>query len=187
MHFNLFKDASPPTSERHSIWKPSYPPASFIQPLGQSKPLIPKMETSVLPHKNGLPPPPFLREMLENIGLLLTDYGCTDQQARNPHTTFLLERVPGDGLWLKCRRNAAAIMLTHTFDSVYVLTMDLMHQPFGNRYIRPTLLAESHSHHELAQDVGIDMYILAMTILLPAINTSNLGPLNGIIFAQYEV
>ncbi|EXM12555.1 hypothetical protein FOTG_18949 [Fusarium oxysporum f. sp. vasinfectum 25433] len=125
MHFNLFKDASPPTGEGHSIWNPSYPPASFIQPLGQSNRLIPRRETLVVSHKQGLPPPPLLgdsscrrpkqahqqppkppaarscdpmTEMLENIGLLLTDYECTDQQARNPRTTFLLQRVPGDGL-----------------------------------------------------------------------------------------
>ncbi|KAI3564327.1 hypothetical protein IWW34DRAFT_797066 [Fusarium oxysporum f. sp. albedinis] len=270
MPFNLFKDASPPTGEGHSIWKRSYPPASFIQPLGQSKPLIPRKETLVVSHKQGLPPPPLLddntsrrpkqahqqppkppaarscdpmTEMLENIGLLLTDYECTDQQAWNPRTTVLLRRVPGDGLWLKCRRNAEAIMLTHNFDSVYVLTLDLMHRPFGKRYIRPILLAESHSHHEHAQDinllvpitmysdlintrcwkkhevtdlppgfecgfsrvlnqptvsgeenesqpviiVGIDMYILAMTILLPATNASNLGQLSGMIFAKYEI
>ncbi|KAJ0128115.1 hypothetical protein HZ326_28786 [Fusarium oxysporum f. sp. albedinis] len=153
------------------------------------------METSVLPHKNGLPPPPFLRgksshrpkqahqqppkppaarscdpmtEMLENIGLLLTDYECTDQQAWNPRTTVLLRRVPGDGLWLKCRRNAEAIMLTHNFDSVYVLTLDLMHRPFGKRYIRPILLAESHSHHEHAQDINL---LVPITMYSDLINT----------------
>ena len=107
-----------------------------------------------------------MTEMLENIGLLLTDYGCTDQQARNPHTTFLFQRVPGDGLWLKYRRNAAAIMLTHTFDSVYVLALDLMHRPFGN--IRPTLLAESHSHHDYAQDISL---LVPITMYSDLINT----------------
>ncbi|RKK15606.1 hypothetical protein BFJ67_g17863 [Fusarium oxysporum f. sp. cepae] len=29
--------------------------------------------------------------------------------------------------------------------------------------------------------------VLAMTILLPAITASNLGPLSGIIFAKYEI
>ncbi|KAJ0124096.1 hypothetical protein HZ326_31487, partial [Fusarium oxysporum f. sp. albedinis] len=175
MHFNLFKGASPPTGEGHSFCKPMYPPPPFIDPLSQKHPLTPRTETLAVTNggQRGLPPPPLPRasaslrrkpaigsrdpmgEMLQDIDYLLADYGCNDQHDRNPCTTFLLRRVPGDGLWLNYKRNAETIILTHNFDSVYVFTLGLMHQSLGKRNIRPTLLAESHSHHDLAYDVSL--------------------------------
>ncbi|KAF5701050.1 hypothetical protein FMUND_14059 [Fusarium mundagurra] len=168
MPFNLFKGALPPTGGCHSFRKATFPPPSFIKP-DQTNPPEPRTEVLAITKsgQRGLPPPPLPRasaslrrkpdirprdpmaEMLQDIDNLLAHY---EQQNRNSCTTFLLRRVPGEGLWLNYKRNAETITLTHNFDSVYVFTLGLMQQSLGKRNIRPTLLAESHSHHELAHD-----------------------------------
>lgn len=187
MHFNLFKGALPPTGEGHGFCKAMFPPPSYIEP-GRANPLKPRTEALAVTKgsQRGLPPPPLPRasaslrrkpairsrdpmaEMLQDIDYLIADYGCNDQQDRNPCTTFLLRRVPGEGLWLNYKRNAETITLTHNFDSVYVFTLGLMHQSLGKRNIRPTLLAESHSRHELAHDVSL---LVPITMYSDLINT----------------
>ncbi|EXL64548.1 hypothetical protein FOPG_19196 [Fusarium oxysporum f. sp. conglutinans race 2 54008] len=128
MHFNLFKGALPPTGKGHSFCKPMYPPPPFIGPLDQEYPRKPRTETLTVTNggQRGLPPPPLPRgsasrrrkpaiesrdpmaEMLQDIGNLLADYGCNDQQDRNPCITVLLRRVPGDGLWLNHLANVTS-------------------------------------------------------------------------------